>query len=262
MRFRTIGVRHAQRHDLELAELAADFQREFLGSADIHLYWTASGDCGFGWHYDAEEVFVLDTAGTKDWELRKNTVHPWPLMETLPGDMKYQREVMPMLALLVGCRRLAVCAGRLLASHLGTGGFGFAVGGHCRRQRDRRLRFPADQVAGVAALAERLPSAAVRELPDPAAIDIYCSHLADLGRDLAAMLAQPGLARDFLGGLSSRFEGHPCRHRKPTTARRRRCRSDPYELKRTALVAETCKLFSTCLIPGVCRANSCAICFR
>jgi 50S ribosomal protein L16 3-hydroxylase len=42
-------------------------------------------------------VFVLQTAGAKEWWLRKNTVNPWPLVETLPHDMQYEREIMPVM---------------------------------------------------------------------------------------------------------------------------------------------------------------------
>jgi len=91
----TVLVRHAERHHPKLAALAAGFQREFAAPVDVHLYWTPPQTHGFGWHYDAEDVFILQTQGTKDYSLRKNTVNPWPLEETLPRDMKFEREVMP-----------------------------------------------------------------------------------------------------------------------------------------------------------------------
>ena len=92
----TLLVRHAERHDPRLAALAAAFERDFASSVNIHLYCTPPGEHGFGWHYDAEEVFILQTAGCKDYTLRKNTVNPWPLVETLPADMHYEREIMPL----------------------------------------------------------------------------------------------------------------------------------------------------------------------
>ncbi len=93
----TILVRNAQRHDPDLAELAAGFERDFRGPVNIHIYATPPGRFGFGWHYDAEEVFILQTLGEKEYALRKNTVNPWPLEETLPDDMHYEREVMPLM---------------------------------------------------------------------------------------------------------------------------------------------------------------------
>jgi 50S ribosomal protein L16 3-hydroxylase len=93
----TLGFRHTQRQHPKLAELAQQLREEFAAPVEIHLYCTPEGQPGFGWHYDAEEVFILQTAGAKSWSLRKNTVNPWPLIETLPRDMRYEREIMPLV---------------------------------------------------------------------------------------------------------------------------------------------------------------------
>jgi 50S ribosomal protein L16 3-hydroxylase len=92
----TALIRHAERHNEGLAQLAAEFEAAFRGSVDVHMYVTPAGRHGFSWHYDAEDVFILQTAGAKTYHLRKNTVHPWPLEETLPADMRYEREIMPL----------------------------------------------------------------------------------------------------------------------------------------------------------------------
>jgi len=93
----TLLVRHAERHDEQLAAVAAAFARDLAGPVNIHLYCTPPGEFGFGWHYDAEEVFIVQTVGRKEYSLRKNTVNPWPLEETLPADMRYEREIMPLM---------------------------------------------------------------------------------------------------------------------------------------------------------------------
>jgi len=93
----TILVRHAERHDSRVMELAQDFERDFAAPVNIHIYATPGGQFGFGWHYDAEDVFILQTTGRKEYLLRKNTVQPWPLEETLPQDMRYEREIMPLM---------------------------------------------------------------------------------------------------------------------------------------------------------------------
>lgn len=93
----TLLVRHAERHDSRLAGLAQAFARELGAVVDVHMYCTPAGQHGFGWHYDAEDVFIIQTQGLKEYSLRKNTVNPWPLVETLPADMKYERELMPLL---------------------------------------------------------------------------------------------------------------------------------------------------------------------
>lgn len=93
----TLMIRNAERLDAKLAQVADDFHRAFLAPIDIQLYFTPGAEFGFGWHYDAEDVFILQLSGTKEYSLRKNTVNPWPLKETLPPNMHYEREVMPMM---------------------------------------------------------------------------------------------------------------------------------------------------------------------
>jgi ribosomal protein L16 Arg81 hydroxylase len=93
----TLLVKHAERHDERLAELAHGFAADLAGEVNIHMYCTPAEQYGFAWHYDAEEVFIVQTSGRKEYSLRKNTVNPWPLEETLPADMKYEREIMPLM---------------------------------------------------------------------------------------------------------------------------------------------------------------------
>lgn len=93
----TVLVRHAERHNQALQAVANDFARDFNAPVNVHMYATPGGEWGFPWHYDAEEVFIVQTAGRKEYSLRKNTVNPWPLEETLPADMQYEREIMPLM---------------------------------------------------------------------------------------------------------------------------------------------------------------------
>jgi len=97
----TLLVKHAERHDEHLAELARSFAADLAGEVNIHMYCTPAEQYGFAWHYDAEEVFIVQTTGHKEYSLRKNTVNPWPLKETLPADMKYEREIMPLMKCLL-----------------------------------------------------------------------------------------------------------------------------------------------------------------
>lgn len=98
----TIRVRHAQNHCQSIKEVAAAFEQTFRGPADVHIYVTPPGKQGLSWHYDAEDVFILQTSGEKEYLLRKNTVNPWPLVETMPRDMQYERELMPLSRVLLG----------------------------------------------------------------------------------------------------------------------------------------------------------------
>jgi ribosomal protein L16 Arg81 hydroxylase len=97
----TLRVRHAERHHAGIAELAAAFEQALCGAVDVQVFATPAGQPGFSWHYDAEDVFIIQTAGEKEYSLRKNTVNPWPLEETLPADMRYEREVMPLVRVLL-----------------------------------------------------------------------------------------------------------------------------------------------------------------
>jgi ribosomal protein L16 Arg81 hydroxylase len=88
----TIFVRHAEKYDAGLAQLAAEFQQAFAAPIDVHFFCTPPLTQGFGWHYDVEDVFILQTQGSKKYQLRKNTVNPWPLVETTPDDLSYEAE--------------------------------------------------------------------------------------------------------------------------------------------------------------------------
>ncbi len=93
----TVLVRNAQRHHEGLSKMAGGFREEFAAPVNVHVYVTPGGEFGFGWHYDVEEVFILQTSGTKEYSLRKNTVHPWPLVETMPDNLQHEREIMPLM---------------------------------------------------------------------------------------------------------------------------------------------------------------------
>lgn len=88
----TVGFRNVQRNHPWLAQIATEFEAQFAGPVDIHLYCTAAGEAGFGWHYDLEEVFLVQLEGTKEWWLRKNTINPLPVAETMPDDLHFASE--------------------------------------------------------------------------------------------------------------------------------------------------------------------------
>ena len=93
----TLLVRHAERHQPAIAELGQSFYEDFYAPIDIHVYCTPGTQHGFGWHYDAEDVFILQTEGVKQYLLRKNTVHPWPTDESMPENLAFEREIMPVM---------------------------------------------------------------------------------------------------------------------------------------------------------------------
>lgn len=67
-------IRRAEQHDPGLAKLAASLTRNIPGEVHVQLFVTSAGTHGFGWHYDDEDVFVVQTDGTKDYFFRDNTV--------------------------------------------------------------------------------------------------------------------------------------------------------------------------------------------
>ncbi|HEX2659500.1 MAG TPA: cupin domain-containing protein [Polyangia bacterium] len=67
-------VRAAERHDGGLAALASSFEAAAAGRAHVQLYATPGGTNSYGWHFDFEDVFIIQTAGTKDYYFRDNTV--------------------------------------------------------------------------------------------------------------------------------------------------------------------------------------------
>lgn len=93
----SLVLRHAERHDAGLAKLASDFAADFGAQVAIQLYATPHEHHSFGWHYDAEEVFIVQTAGTKRYLLRENTIRPRPLLEAMPKDMEVDKEVSPVI---------------------------------------------------------------------------------------------------------------------------------------------------------------------
>jgi hypothetical protein len=74
-------LRHTQRCHPRLAAVAAEFERAIPGAVQVQIFVTPAGTHGFGWHYDVEDVFIAQTAGTKDYYFRENTVEndaPFP----------------------------------------------------------------------------------------------------------------------------------------------------------------------------------------
>lgn len=92
----TLLVRFAEKSHPKLKELADDFAKSFHTLVDIQLYLTPEGHNAFGWHYDVEEVFILQTEGSKHYTIRPNTIHPNPLVSSIPKDLGYENEKTPI----------------------------------------------------------------------------------------------------------------------------------------------------------------------
>lgn len=92
----TLLLRYAEKSSPELQSLARDFSEAFHTEVDIQLYCTPEGHNAFGWHYDVEEVFIIQTQGSKSYSIRPNTIHPNPLVQSIPKDLEYEKEKTPI----------------------------------------------------------------------------------------------------------------------------------------------------------------------
>jgi ribosomal protein L16 Arg81 hydroxylase len=90
---RTLLVRHAEEAHPSLKRIADDFHKIFKDPIDIQIYCTPSEQEGFNWHYDAEEVFVIQSFGEKEFRLRQNTIHPKPSPLNMEKDLHFEREI-------------------------------------------------------------------------------------------------------------------------------------------------------------------------
>jgi 50S ribosomal protein L16 3-hydroxylase len=88
----TLLVRHAERSCAKVQVLAEEFAHFFHSPVDIQVYLTPDKSQAFGWHYDLEEVFIIQVKGCKEYTIRQNTVNPLPVWDNMPADMRYDRE--------------------------------------------------------------------------------------------------------------------------------------------------------------------------
>lgn len=89
---RTVLVRHAEKAHPKLKAIADDFHSIFKDPVDIQIYGTPPEEEGFDWHYDSEEVFVIQTVGEKEFRIRKNTINPYPMHMRVPKNMQFEKE--------------------------------------------------------------------------------------------------------------------------------------------------------------------------
>ena len=90
-------IRRSERHEERFASLAAAFAGDLPGEVQIQLYATPAGTQTFGWHFDMEDVFIVQTAGIKDYYMRKNTVAPSVARGEKPDFSLIRQETSPLL---------------------------------------------------------------------------------------------------------------------------------------------------------------------
>ncbi|MFP2926661.1 cupin domain-containing protein [Pyxidicoccus sp. 3LG] len=195
----TLVLRQPDQHHAGLSQLARAFTAELHGRINLHLYCTPAGHHGFGWHCDPEEVFILQTAGRKDYLLRENTLHPVPLPEALPSGALAAKETTPV------------------ETHpLGAGDFIYIPAGHWHmaQAHDEALSISIGLMAPTlldvldavrASLAsspvwrKRLPALGyASDLDDVRKLEVLRALFAELGCELERALSAPGLPLRFL----------------------------------------------------------------
>jgi ribosomal protein L16 Arg81 hydroxylase len=89
-------VRSAERHDRALASLVSALGAAAGGEAHGQLYATPAATNSYGWHYDFEDVFIVQTAGAKDYYFRANTVANEVVLGDRPDFTAVTRETTPI----------------------------------------------------------------------------------------------------------------------------------------------------------------------
>ncbi|UYL07860.1 cupin domain-containing protein [Bdellovibrio sp. SKB1291214] len=73
----TLIIPHAELAHPTFKKLAGHFLHHYPRPYDVELYLTPEGNEGLDWHYDYEDVFVMQSSGVKEFTLRKNSF--WPM---------------------------------------------------------------------------------------------------------------------------------------------------------------------------------------
>ena len=92
-----VVIRRAERREPRLAQLARAFAGDLPGRVQVQVYATPADTQAFGWHFDAEDVFIVQVVGTKDYYMRQNTVVRSAAVSSADFEL-VRRETSPLLA--------------------------------------------------------------------------------------------------------------------------------------------------------------------
>lgn len=68
----TLLIRNCEKVHAGLAHLTKQFSELLHYPVDSQIYFTPANNMGFNWHYDHQEVFVIQCQGEKEFYLRKH----------------------------------------------------------------------------------------------------------------------------------------------------------------------------------------------
>lgn len=204
----TLVIRNAERHDAELKRIADGFQKDFAAEVNVHVYCTPPQRSGFGWHYDPEDVFILQTQGVKEYQLRKNSVNPWPLLAQMPKDLRYERESMPVWSARLRPGDWLYIPTGWWHSARGVEGDSITLAVGLMTPSAMELwEFLKRELLSSIAWRQRLPVLGAADASAPEEqLKAHASILKDLGRDLSRLLSDEALVRRFLESRKDRSD--------------------------------------------------------
>lgn len=88
---KTLLLRHAEKSHRLFAAVAEDFRSLFQKPVDLQVYCTPASKQGFGWHYDLEDVFIIQTGGSKEFFLRANSGSSKPTRVEIPSLLDWDK---------------------------------------------------------------------------------------------------------------------------------------------------------------------------
>ena len=144
----------------------------------------------------------MQTSGRKEYSLRKNTVHPWPPVETIPQDMGYSREITPLMRVLLSAGDwLYIPCGywhKAEAQESGETTVSLALGVMSPSAMDV-YDYLRPRLLGSLLWRQRLAvNGAAATLSSDEHVSQYCELFEQLADDLAKTLCDEQFVRDFL----------------------------------------------------------------
>ena len=92
-----IALRGPEPHSPEVAAIAEAVARDLPGEQRVIVFATARQSHGFGWHYDAEDVFIVQTGGNKTYYFRETTGDTRPARGAQPDFRTIRLEHTPIM---------------------------------------------------------------------------------------------------------------------------------------------------------------------
>ncbi len=92
-----IALRNADHASDSIRSLAAAIGEDVPGNKRVAMFATPAGTHSLAWHFDLDDLFIVQIAGSKTHHLRSNTVLPRPLVQDGHSLAAYALETSPLL---------------------------------------------------------------------------------------------------------------------------------------------------------------------